>query len=300
MSKQKKFLVTIPYMNKSEYLDRCLHSLARQTSRNFDVLITDDGSRTEEYIKLLETVVTFCNESQINVRVIKNDRNRGLFWSRWNMFTVARDEGYEWVFPVDPDDAVTSHCIEELDELSKKDSALDVMYFAIACIYKDFTEVYDFENFWTNSGSLKEVYADESKFRSPFMLCTKTSFLNEIYPSEEVMKNFPKLVYQEDVFLTGLALTKKNPHIYFLNKILYNYYCDTGESCINVFDSDKEYKKTCLEQLENAFKYCLDNGVVNSGLRHLKDVQKRLEEDFVDCFGRHSLIYETNKDIKDE
>lgn len=295
--KQKKFLITIPYMNKSAYLNRCLNSLLRQTVRDFDVLITDDGSRPEEYTRLLELSLVYANKG-LNIRVIKNERNRGLFWSRWNMFKVAYEENYEWVFPVDPDDSISSHCIEELSVCSEKDDKLDVMYFAIATHYTDFTEVYDFENFWMNSGSLREVYADKDSFRSPFMLCTKTSFLYKIYPTEEVMKDFPKLVYQEDVTLTGLALTVMNPHIYFIDKILYNYFLDTGESCINTFDKDKEYKKACLKQMEDAFVYLKNHGVVNTGLKYLKDVELRYEKDYVDTFGKHSAIYDEIGEIK--
>lgn len=291
MVRRKEFLVTIPYYNKSEFIDRCLKSLERQISINFDVLIVDDGSTNEEYIKLLESILKYSQRG-LSIDVVRNDTNRGLFYSRWVGFTKAKERNYKWVLPLDPDDALTSHCIEELDLCQAKDDKLDVMYFEIACIYPNFVEVYDFENFWTPSSTLKEVYEDENQFRSPFMLCTKVDFLDKVYPSEQVMSDFPRLVYQEDCLLTGMALTSMNPKIYFIPELLYNYYCDTGVSCINKFAEDKDYKVECLLQLENAFTYLYEKGYKVLGYKDLRDVYIRYEKDFNECLNRHSNIYD--------
>ena len=101
--------IIIPFYNtpKKEFY-RCIDSLRKQTFTEFEVVIINDGSRTE-CVEYLESVTYSDNR----YRVIKK-KNEGA--------AVARNIGInkavgEYIMFLDSDDAITNFCLEEAAEL---------------------------------------------------------------------------------------------------------------------------------------------------------------------------------------
>lgn len=70
----KKISIIIPYFNRSQTIERCLKSVINQTFSDWECLIIDDGSSSEESKSLQESLYKF-NDGRISI--IKHDENKG-------------------------------------------------------------------------------------------------------------------------------------------------------------------------------------------------------------------------------
>lgn len=106
--------VVIPAYNVEKYIDRCLDSFVRQSYKNLEIIVINDGStdRTEESIQ------SFVERDS---RVFKiSQKNQGL--------SAARNAGIEaakgqYITFVDSDDFVSENYIEHLFEIMIKEQA---------------------------------------------------------------------------------------------------------------------------------------------------------------------------------
>ncbi|MBM3205132.1 glycosyltransferase family 2 protein [Candidatus Uhrbacteria bacterium] len=95
--------VIIPVFNHATVLEKCLASLVRQTYRDFEVIIVDDGS--EVPITVPDTKFPFP------LRLVQFEENRGA--------PAARNEGFkhatgEFVIFLDADIVLQTTCLEEM------------------------------------------------------------------------------------------------------------------------------------------------------------------------------------------
>ena len=73
-----KITVVIPCYNAEQYIDKCVTSLLKQTNQNFDVIFIDDSSK-DKTVEKLENIALNCN---LNIRILKNEKNSGPAYSR--------------------------------------------------------------------------------------------------------------------------------------------------------------------------------------------------------------------------
>lgn len=106
-----KVSVIIPVYKVQEYLDECLNSMDRQTYKDFELILVDDGSPDfcgeicEEYAK-----------NHDNTKVIHQE-NAGLSQARNNGVKIASGD---YIIFVDSDDYVTDDYIDYLVNLAEK------------------------------------------------------------------------------------------------------------------------------------------------------------------------------------
>ena len=79
--------VIMPYYNKKNYFLKSINSVLKQTYINLEILIIyDDQNRDDlEYIES-------CIRNDSRVKIIFNDNNKGVAYSRNNAISVARGE----------------------------------------------------------------------------------------------------------------------------------------------------------------------------------------------------------------
>lgn len=118
--------VAIPFYNMGRYLPETLASLQRQTRRDFELLIVDDGSTEEASLKLLDEL------REGGVRVVRKP-NGGLGSAR---NTALREARTPWVIFIDPDDVAHEEFVERLCGAVERDPGLT---FA-ACMFESFHE----------------------------------------------------------------------------------------------------------------------------------------------------------------
>ena len=91
------FSIIVPTYNRAEELRHCLHSIAKQEFRDFEVLVCDDGSKDHT-----RDVVESFEKSGMNVRYFYNDNWGGPAYPRNIGIANARAE---WVCFLDSDDS---------------------------------------------------------------------------------------------------------------------------------------------------------------------------------------------------
>ena len=105
-----KITIIIPVYNVEKYIDRCIESIIRQTYRNLEIILVDDGSPDhcpqicDEYAK---------KDNRIKV-VHKKNEGQGL--ARNDALNIASGD---YVTFVDSDDFLAIDAIEKLTKASK-------------------------------------------------------------------------------------------------------------------------------------------------------------------------------------
>ena len=113
MAASERFSIIIPVYNASKYLSSCFESIVKQTYKNFEVIVIDDGS-TDDSPKICDAI----KESDSRFVVI-HKTNSGAVVAR--MVGVAEAKGEYLVF-VDSDDWVDEDYLSKFDEVILKDN----------------------------------------------------------------------------------------------------------------------------------------------------------------------------------
>ena len=120
MSETSKVSVIIPAYNSEQHIGRLLDSLAKQTYRNFEVVLVDDCSTDNTF----EVAKKFMEENKINYRALKLSRNLGESCARNEGLKLAKGR---YVCLVDHDDALKPTYLEKLVNKADKEN-LDLVF----------------------------------------------------------------------------------------------------------------------------------------------------------------------------
>ena len=104
----------VPVYNKEKYLRECIDSILKQTYKNIEVIIIDDGSKDASGL--------ICDEYE------KRDRRIKVFHRKNCGVSSARNLGIEkstgsWIAFIDADDWIEKNFIEELINCAKKENS---------------------------------------------------------------------------------------------------------------------------------------------------------------------------------
>ena len=91
----------MPIYNKDFYLKRSIRSLQNQSLRNIEIVAINDCS-TDNTLKLLKIM----SKKDKRIKIINNDRNHGLLYSR--AMGILNSTG-EYLMNLDPDDKLVSY-----------------------------------------------------------------------------------------------------------------------------------------------------------------------------------------------
>lgn len=111
---EKKVSIIVPVYKVEKYLERCVESLLRQTLKEIEIILVDDGSPD-----LCPELCDAYASRYENVRVI-HKKNAGLGMARNTGLEVAVGE---YVAFVDSDDYVEKEMYEELYSVAKEENA---------------------------------------------------------------------------------------------------------------------------------------------------------------------------------
>lgn len=122
-----KTSVIIPVFNTEEYIGECLDSVLRQTQKEFEIIVVDDGSTDGS----LEVVKKY-QKAHKNILVVRQE-NKKLGAARNLGMSVATGE---YLFFLDSDDLIEETMLEEL-YLKASQNALDFATFDLKCFGGD-------------------------------------------------------------------------------------------------------------------------------------------------------------------
>jgi glycosyltransferase involved in cell wall biosynthesis len=112
-------IVTAVY-NHGQYLRESAESVLRQTVRDIELVIVNDGS-TDNSV----SVTTDLVQSDGRVRVLHNNNNEGLAYSLNRGIAFARAP---WVMKVDADDFISPHYVEAILRAADADPRRNVIF----------------------------------------------------------------------------------------------------------------------------------------------------------------------------
>ena len=102
-----KYSFVVPVYNTSKYLKKCLDSLVKQTFKDFEVIIVNDGSTDKS-----KDIILKYESKYDSIKVI-NQENQGLSMARNN--GVKKASGKYIIF-IDSDDYVEKGLLKEIDK----------------------------------------------------------------------------------------------------------------------------------------------------------------------------------------
>ena len=116
-----KVSVFLPIYNKAAYLHRSISSIQNQTLKEVEIVAVNDCS-TDDTLKVLKKLA----KNDPRIKIVNNDRNHGLLYSR--AMGMINSTG-EYVLNLDPDDQFPGiHNLEILYKLAKSEEADMIVY----------------------------------------------------------------------------------------------------------------------------------------------------------------------------
>lgn len=242
---EKKISIIVPIFNGEKYLRRCIESILKQTYKNIELILINDGSEDKS--------LAICEEYKKNDKriIIINKENEGV--------SIARNIGIEkatgeLISFVDADDYLEITFLQELFDMMKK---YNTEY--ITCGYN---RVYDNHIEQVNN-DLKEILMTSDEYLKKLLnVQTGYGFAHMKLIDKNIIGNIrfdESLKVGEDA-LFNVMLCQNLDNVVIFNKPLYNYYFNPN-SVVRKFD--KNYYQKYLESMEKMTEY-IKNKYINN------------------------------------
>ena len=213
---QELISVIVPIYNTELYLKRCLDSIIKQTYKNLEIILVDDGS-TDNSLKI-------CNEYKAKDKRIKvyHKKNEGLSSTR--NYGMKKACG-NYLFFIDSDDFMSLDIIEFLYN-SLKENQADI----VTCKHHDVLNNQIIEEISINNSYL--CNNEQALAKLLYQKDCSTNTWAKLY-KKELFNNilFPEKIICEDLATTYLLFSKANKVV--INTSKKYYYVKRYNSIIN-------------------------------------------------------------------
>lgn len=123
VNKKKTTLsLIIPVYQVSDYIERCLKSVIKQTYNFFECILVDDASPDDSIDKCEQMIATY--EGPIQFRILHHELNRGLSAARNTGIDAATGD---YLLFIDSDDLISDDCVERLITPVLKDDSIEMV-----------------------------------------------------------------------------------------------------------------------------------------------------------------------------
>ncbi len=126
-----KVSVLVPVYNVSKYIERCLHSLFRQTFNDLEYIFVNDAT-IDDSMKILTQVIEQYPQHKQQIKIINHQFNQGIATTR---NTALDNSSGEYILFIDSDDYIELNMIELLYDTAKKEQA-DIVVSDVILEYK--------------------------------------------------------------------------------------------------------------------------------------------------------------------
>lgn len=215
-----KFTVFTPIYNAQNTIDRVHQSLLKQSFKDFEWLIINDGSSDESH----DVIENLLNKSPIAINYVNNKVNRHKIACFMDAIQIANGE---FLLTLDADDECVPQALEIFNEEYNaipeqlKSSTIAVTGLCVDQIFKPIGNSYPTDPYYSNTF---ETYAINN-IKGEKWGFTKTNILKGIIYSEEFINNG----YMPEGLIWNL-LAVEGFKTKYVNKILRIYYLDNENS----------------------------------------------------------------------
>lgn len=216
----KKISVIVAVYNIEQYLEKCVDSIRRQTYRNLEIILVDDGST--------DTSGAMCDRfAAEDARiVVVHKKNGGLSDARNAGTKIATGE---YIAYVDGDDWIDKEMYEAMLGAIENYQA-DVAVCRYRCIYPESVEDNSTDKLVVFEGrEALKVYIEEDESYQ-----IQNAAWNKLYRKEFTKElQFPKGKWYEDIVYTAKLLGMAHRTVY-LDRAYYNYVLERAGSIMSV------------------------------------------------------------------
>lgn len=252
-----KVSIIIPAYNVEDYIEDCLVSLTKQSLKEIEVIVVNDGStdHTQEKAEVFKGKIK-------DLKVIKQvnsgpgvARNLGLKYATG-----------EYIIFLDADDSLPSNAVAHLYNKAK---ALNADIIAARTVWKEemqYREV-EYNKFWFNSGmDYKKNYVHNVKLLTGLPTVTSKLFRTSIIKTHNI--EFPPYIGEDVVF--WLEYWHRAESIYLVDEIVYyrRQRQDENNKSITQTVTLKNIKEK-LKVVELCTRYCKENNLYEARLQLL-------------------------------
>ena len=292
--KSPKISIFLPIFNKEEFLFRSIGSIQNQTLKNIEIVAVNDGS-TDNSLKILKEF----SKKDSRIKIINNDRNHGLLYSR--AMGILNSTG-EYVMNLDPDDKLKDRINLEQLYNETNNSKFDLIIFLIERISS-----YYKENYYTFLENKLQLQKPDYRITNKLI---KRKIILKAYKYYCTYIHRNRWNYHEDniwnilvrKFTKNTKIFNNYIYIYKRNKDSLNSYRG------NIMDiKNRIYRMKLLIQLYKKFKkldyynlYYFYNDIILTSnaslLNKEKDIKKeifRISYELLDIFKNKNNIYKS-------
>ena len=244
-SKIPKVSVFLPIYNKEKYLFRSINSIKSQSLKNIEIIAINDCS-TDNSLKMLKKL----SKKDNRIKIINNDRNHGLFYSRAK--GIINSMG-EYLINLDPDDNFESNSDLKLLYKKAKKSNSDYILYLLKRIPRFKSEIKEVN--LLNKLQLKnEDFYITNKF-------VKRNILVKAYNYLYKAIHYNKWNYHDDNIWNLLVrlYSKRNET---LNKYIYVY--KRNSDSLNIKKDNSMFIKNSIYRTKFIIKIILNNKIAGS------------------------------------
>lgn len=227
MNEQPLISVIVPCYNVEKYLNKCVDSILKQTYKNIEVILVDDGSPDK-----CGEICDFYAKQDDRVVVI-HKKNGGLSDARNVALDIAKGE---YVTFVDSDDWVDDDYVEYLYKMIEKDNSL-VSIACYRCVKnsKEINKKIQKEeiNYLPSKSVIEDIFYQRKSTGAHAKMYSKKLFSSI---------RFPKGIIFEDLAIIYQVLLKVDM-VSVSNRYVYSYLL-RDDSIQGEFFSEQKYKST--------------------------------------------------------
>ena len=205
-----RFSIIVPVYNVEKYLHRCVDSLIKQTYKNIEIILVNDGS-TDSSGSICDDFKS--KDSRINVI---HQKNQGVAETRNSGLKIAQGE---YIVFVDSDDTIELNSCEVFNDFIEVNENLDILCGGANILEKNRIYNYKFinnekENIMSGLEFLKLQLENKNKvyhsswiivFRRMLLTDNELSFNKEYLVGEDEPFNTKALFYAKRVIITGFT-----------------------------------------------------------------------------------------------
>lgn len=245
--------VIVPIYNIAQYLQRCLDSILRQTYRELEIILVDDGSTDES-----GTICDTYAEKDERIKVVHKE-NGGVSSARNMGLDIATGE---YIGFVDGDDLLDEKLFEVLMKNAERNQC-DISCCQLATIDVDGTLKTTYNN---KSQFFERDYIIKNYFFDPFIKDTMYSQCNKIFRRSLVEKlRYKQYKYGEDILFVFEVLERSNG-MYYDNYVGYYYVHREDSAMTSRFSAKRlDYVKAIRdieEKCRKNYTFAYDNSKI--------------------------------------
>lgn len=241
--------IIIPVYNIEPYIDKCLKSICRQTYRNFEVLLIDDGSTDGSYIKCqeYEKEYSYIRALQQQHKGVSAARNLGIKESRG-----------KYIAFVDGDDTIDDNYLEILEKYMRT-GTYEIVFCGCREINVNNKEKTTYNVVKSSSGQFKKdfmkLYLGKTRVSIGTPVC-------KLFSRDKIIKN--NLFFNEEFInhedaIFSFSYLQHCMQYYITSETHYNYY-KRGRGSATESISTKRIKNE-FEYLEYMDRWLYNNNI---------------------------------------